>query len=204
VLAAAVAGGTGCGRKSKKERKAAAEPAEGLEGGVEIFSDDFGRDKVGDKWLDRAGKWEIKDGWLHGRLIKNDGLWLNVPLPERVRVEFDAKAGSDEGDVKFEIFNTDQAHQTGYICILGGWKNTVSIIARLNEHGEDRLESGLHAEKDRVYHFAAVRTGSELRWYVDGKLVLQWNDEDPIRGPYFGFNDWASEVWFDNLKIYRL
>ena len=195
----------GC-TSSRKEKHAAAKAAlaEGLEGGVLVFSDDFEREAVGDKWLDRSGKWEIKDGWLHGRGIKNEGLWLNPPLPERVRVEFDAKAGTDEGDLKFEIFNTEQRHQTGYIVIFGGWHNAVSIIARLNEHGEDRKEAGVHVEKGRVYHFAAVRTDNNLRWFVDGELVLQWPDDDPIRGHVFGFNNWAADTLFDNVKVFQL
>ena len=202
VLALAVALATG-GCHSKRKR-AATVPEEGLTGGVEVFSDDFQRDKVGDDWLSRSGKWDVKDGWLHCAGDRNEGLWLVKPLPERVRVEFDAKSLSEAGDIKFEIFATEQRHQTGYIVIMGGWQNTVSIIARLNEHGEDRMEGDRHVEKGRVYHFAAVRTDGGLRWYVDGKFVLQYADEEPVRGAFFAFNDWATDLYFDNMKVFRL
>jgi hypothetical protein len=200
VLLAIVGGGAACARK----KKPGAATIEGLAGGGEVFSDDFQRDKPGDRWTQRSGKWDVKDGWLHCAGDKNEGIWLNVPLPDRVRVEFDARSQSEDGDLKFEIFATDQRHQAGYIVIMGGWKNTVSIIARLNEHGEDRIEKDLSVEKGRTYRFAAVRTDGTLSWFVDGRLVAQYPDEDPIRGRYFGFNDWATDVYFDNLKVFRL
>jgi hypothetical protein len=55
-----------------------------------------------------------------------------------------------------------------------------------------------------VHHFTILRTDGPLRWFVDGKPVLTFQDEDPIHGRYFGFNDWAADVAFDNLQIYRL
>jgi hypothetical protein len=192
----------GCGKSKKKKRAEAS--TEGLTGGVLVFSDDFERPELGADWLARSGRWKIRDGRLNISNDKNEGAWLNQPLPERVRVEFDAVANTDEGDLKFEIFATEQRHQTGYIVILGGWRNTVSIIARLNEHGEDRLEADAKAVKGRVHHLTAVRTDNSLRWYVDGNLVLKFDDEEPIRGTYFAFNDWAADVSFDNLRIYKL
>lgn len=192
-----------CGGKRKK--KGAAEPVEGLTGGVLVFSDDFERETLGDQWTARSGKWDLRDGWLHCSGDRNEGAWLNTPLPERVRVEFDARSLSDAGDLKFEIFATDQRHQAGYIVILGGWNNSVSIIARLDEHGEDRLEAGQPVvTKGKVHHFTVLRTDGVLRWYVDGQPVLSYRDEDPIRGRFFGFNDWAADVYFDNLQVFRL
>lgn len=191
------------GCTSKKKIKMHQEE-EGLDGGILIFADEFERPSIGDNWLSRSGRWEIKDGWLHSKGDRNEGIWLNYPLPDRVRIEFDAKSMSDDGDIKCEIFATDQRHQAGYIIIFGGWKNSISVIARLNEHGDDRMEKEIKVDKGRVYHFTLVRTGDVLRWYLDGNLVLSFLDEEPIRGKYFGFNNWASDLWFDNLKIYKL
>lgn len=203
TLAILLVAAVGAGCKSKKKGRMAPE-GEGLDGGVLVYSDDFQRDGLGSDWLARSGKWEVREGMLHNPGDRNEGCWLNTPLHERVRVEFDAMSRSDDGDIKFEIFATEQRHQTGYIVIYGGWKNTISIIARLNEHGEDRLETDAHPTKGQTYRFAAVRTDGALSWYVDGRLVLRYSDESPIRGSYFAFNNWAADLWFDNLRIYRL
>jgi hypothetical protein len=182
----------------------APKPDRGLIGGTLVFSDDFEREEIGDDWLQRSGKWRIVDGALHVQGDRNEGIWLSKNLPDRVRVEFDARSESKDGDLKFEIFNTESRHQTGYIAILGGWNNSVSIIARLDEHGEDRKEADASVEIGKVHHFMAIRNDDTLRWYVDGQFVLQYKDPKPIRGSIFGFNNWASKVYFDNLKIYEL
>jgi len=202
VATLAVAAGSGActSGKKKPDRKA----DEGLTGGTLVFQDDFQRDALGDDWLARSGKWRIVDGALHVQGDQNEGAWLNRPLPERVRIEFDARSESPDGDLKFEVFCQEQRHQTGYIAILGGWKNTVSIIARLDEHGEDRKEADATVQIGKVHHFTAVRTDDTLRWYVDGQFVLQYKDPAPIKGVYFGFNNWASRAFYDNLKIYQL
>lgn len=202
LLVAAIALDAAACKSPRRHRPAAAR--EGLSGGVLVFEDDFEREALGERWLNRSGRWRIREGRLAVQGDRNEGVWLDFALPERVRIEFDARAGSDEGDLKCEVFASEARHQAGYVVILGGWNNTVSVIARLDEHGEDRLESPARAEKGRVHHFTLVRVSDTLRWYVDGALVLEYHDEDPLRGAYFGFNDWTAPVEFDNLKIYQL
>ncbi|PKP66894.1 MAG: hypothetical protein CVT83_09075 [Alphaproteobacteria bacterium HGW-Alphaproteobacteria-5] len=40
--------------------------------------------------------------------------------------------------------------------------------------------------------------------FRDGALVMTYTDDAPLTGRYFGFNDWASEAYFDDLAVYRL
>ena len=191
---------TGCAKKKRKGGAA----TDGLAGGVLIFTDDFERQAVGDQYTTRSKRWSIVDGWMHIQGDKNEGLWLNVPLPDRTRVEFDARSMTDDGDIKCEIFSAEQRHQTGYIAILGGWHNALSVLARKDEHGEDRMECDAKVTRGQTHHFVFVRTEGSLRWYVDGRLILAFADEDPLRGSFFGFNNWLTDIYFDNLTVYRL
>jgi len=220
------------------------------ESGALIFEDTFDRGEVGDRYRQaepdrgwKAGEWQIQDGRLVGNKIHNATLWLQVELPRKVRIDFDARAETDEGDVKCEVFGDGRVHQSGYIVIHGGWKNTVRGIARQDEHGEDRKDDNrcptfsrdgraclpghayrcLRPEPGRVcrpelrspcqkrcaekgadYHWTIIREDSVLRWYLDGDLLLKLDDADPLRGRYFGFNNWEARTSFDNLKIYDL
>jgi len=178
-----------------------------------VFSDDFERSELGDQWSRGSGEggpgqWRIASGWVVGDRIKNDPLWLKMPLPERVRVEFDARSRSPEGDLKFEIFGDGDRHESGYVVILGGWKNSLDVIARLDEHGDDRLEqASMKIEANRVYRIAAERVDQNLRVFVDGNLHMTFNDEEPLRGSkhrHFAFNDWMVPVEFDNFRVYEL
>ena len=145
--------------------------------------------------------------------VHNAALWLTEPLPNRVRVEFTATAMSDSGDVKSEIFGDGLTHQSGYILIMGGWSNQLNIIARQDEHGEDRKRDGrcivrnrrkACVDKGKRYRWAIERREQTVKWFVDGKLFMTFPDKFPIKGRHFGFNNWEAKVAFDDLKIFKL
>ena len=185
-----------------------------------VFEDDFEREEVGELYFqgepdpgNPAGQWRIDQGHLRAEKIHNAALWLQKELPPQVRVELDVRALSNEGDAKCEIFGDGRTHQSGYILINGGWNNSVNCIARQDEHGEDRKNDKrcpnkgnrrLCIEPDIDYHWTIERTDNVLRWYVDQKLFLVFDDSNPIEGRYFGFNNWEAPVLFDNLRIYDL
>lgn len=189
-------------------------------GGTLVYEATFDDGTIGAEWTQsepdlgwKAGTWTIVDGRLEARDIHNAALWLQTPLPERVRIEFDARALSDEGDVKAEVFGDGRTHQSGYILIHGGWKNSINTIARQDEHGEDRKEDRRCAgrkgrvmcvEPDVDYKWTIERTDGELRWYLDGVLFLTYDDAHPVQGRHFAFNNWEAPVRYDNLRIYDL
>ena len=182
-----------------------------LVGGTQVFSDSFERAELGDDWQTTHAGWKIKEGAVNDTNAKNKGLWLKTLLPERVRVEFTARSeplpdGKPfPGDLKCEIFATTPEHQAGYVLINGGWSNRLDIIARLDEHGDDRLSKEASVVKPSVtYRWAVVRTDDTVHWFRDGELMLSYADKAPVRGRYFGFNNWASNAFYDDLAIYAL
>ncbi len=169
------------------------------------FTDDFSRAELGDNWTGDPG-WSIKDGQVFSAGTQNHPLWLKARLPDDVTIELDVRTESPSGDIKFEIFADGRNHASGYIFIFGGWKNTISVIARKDEHGADRMELKRRdqVKMGQMYHMRVVRKGKVIKWYVDGKLLLDYYDSDPLRGPgndRFAFNNWQSPLYFDNLKI---
>lgn len=181
----------------------------GLTGGTLVASEDFGGAELPAGWRAAGSAWKVEDGWLSVAGARNDALWFQTPLPDQVRVEFLAMSLSPEGDLKFEIFGDGSTHESGYVGIFGGWRNSLNIIARLDEHGDDRLvgAEGVQVEPNRTYRMAVVRTDARLRWYVDGELFLTYDDPAPLRGPehaFFAFNDWDVPVRFDEFRVFDL
>jgi hypothetical protein len=90
-------------------------------------------------------------------------LWLKAKLPDNVVVEFDARSQSPEGDIKCEIFGDGTDHASGYVLIHGGWNNSLSIIARLDEHGTSlaalQAEAGRIQREKNLPDADVVRTG---------------------------------------------
>ena len=72
---------------------------------------------------------------------------------------------TDQGDLKAEVWGDDRSYATGtsytnatsYLTILGGWKNTMHVLARLNEHGTDRKEIKVDKDSDDPREHAVVR-----------------------------------------------
>ncbi len=59
-------------------------------------------------------------------------------------------------------------------------------------------------EPHRVYRVRFERRGHDLRVFLDGELHLELFDPSPLAGrghDRFAFNNWASEVFFDDLAI---
>lgn len=192
-----------------ERRSGSSDSDEGLTGGRLVFSDDFERAELGEQWRADSDVWRIEEGAVAVQGARNAPLWLDVELPEQVRLELDATASHDDGDLKFEIFANGRDHESGYVLIFGGWSNQVTCIARLDEHGEDRLDARRHNRvvPGTTYRLAAVRTDDRLRWYIDGELVLTFDDVDPLRGPehaHFALNNWMVPVRYDNIEIYDL
>lgn len=187
------------------------------------FEDKFERTTLGPDWLPLTSSWEVRNGKLCGRGARNRGVWLNRTLPLNARIEFEATSDSPDGDLKAELWGdgrsgataTSYTNATSYLTIYGGWKNTFHVLARIDEHASDRLEVKLDKESveerekpvvaGRAYSFKVERAdGKTLSWWVDGVLIHQMEDKQPLSGPghdHFGFNNWEVSVCFDDVKV---
>jgi len=184
------------------------DPAIGPDG----FTDDFERDAVGDLWHNTGGRYEITDGWLNVRGARNRPLWLRRRLPRDVRIEFDVRSESPQGDIKIEVFGDGSSRATSesytatsYVVIFGGWNNSTNAIARMDEHGDDRAVGPRNpVEMGRVYHMRIERDGNRITAWADETQLASMEDPDPLEGrghDHFAFNDWEADLWFDNLRI---
>ncbi len=195
------------------------------------FSDDFDSSAtISEHYWSTGGLWRVQDGWLYSPGVKQNPLWLRASLPNDVAVEFDVRTPGAEGDVKVEIFGDGSDHASGYVLIHGGWNNSQSIIARLDEHGPslaalqqqaagaDLVASGVYradtrvrvegqpfrVEANRTYHWRIERRGKVLSWFIDGQPFLRFEDPIPLTGKghdRFGFSSWQADLYFDNLRI---
>jgi hypothetical protein len=180
--------------------------------------------KLGPNWYQsKTTAWNIENGRLCGRGAKNHGVWLTRPIPINARIEFDAIATSTEGDLKGEFWGDGQSsattvsytNATSYLAILGGWKNTFHVLARINEHGGDRKEIKVDKDSDdsrqhpvsvgQAYRFKVERSdGKTVRFFVNGVEYLSFADGEPLAGvghDHFGFNNWEVKTCYDNVRV---
>jgi hypothetical protein len=197
----------------------------GSDSGVSASDAGLGRpSNLGPNWIQmKTSAWRVENGRLCGENAHNHGIWLNRVLPVNARIEFDAIALTEDGDLKAELWGDGRSYATGtsytnatsYLAILGGWKNSIHALARLNEHGTDRKEIKVDKDSDdprqrgvvrgQLYQFKIERIdGKTIRWAVNGIEYLSFNDPSPLAGQghdHFGFNEWEAKVCFDNVKV---
>ncbi|MDX2055530.1 MAG: hypothetical protein SFV15_24215 [Polyangiaceae bacterium] len=187
------------------------------------WADNYERRTLGANYLPTYPAYRLVNGELCVAGSKNHPLWLKRPLPENVRIEFDARSDTSEGDIKVELFGDGRSFArtssytdaSGYLIIFGGWRNRFHVLARQNEHAPERLEQRLTLGAEnpafvplragRSYHIRLERRGGRtLRVWLDGALVFTLVDRNPLTGKghqHFAFNNWEAPVCFDNLKI---
>ncbi|MFH1532080.1 MAG: DUF6250 domain-containing protein [Pseudomonadota bacterium] len=197
--------------QEKRPRRYADTTRAGLTGGQLIFEDDFSKGL--DHWTLEGGNWRIVDGALYtgDRSNDNKGAWLKEALlPRNTRIEFDARSvrGNNEvfeADIKCEFGGAKPEHIAGYVMIFGGWKNSLNTIARLEEHtGRMVTDTSYKIEEDKTYRISLVRLGSDIKWFINGNPFLAARDAAVLTGGNFGFNNWNSRFYVDNLKIFKL
>jgi len=177
------------------------------------FLDTFDRAELGADYLNTGGPYQIRDGKLNIKGAFNHPLWLKKPLPPAAEIELDVTSRTPDGDIKVEAWGDGESHATSrgaylatsYVFIFGGWSNQSSALCRMDEHAEDRkTRTDVKVEINRTYHFKIRRKGKRVEWFIDGKPFLSMDDPAPLSGErhaFFGFNNWQSDLWFDNLKI---
>jgi len=179
------------------------------------WTDPFERDDPGSNYYQTGDGYRIEHGALNAKGAHNKPLWLRKKLPRNVQLELTVWSNSPDGDIKIELagdgstFDPDQGSYTatGYVLVFGGWKNSKSILARQNEHGQDLVSrTAPRVEPGRKYKYKIVRQGNAITWFIDDMATpfLRYDDPRPLVGAgheYFGFNNWEADTWFDDLVI---
>lgn len=179
-----------------------------------LFRDDFERVDLAGSWNATSPEYRIDGGKLRVSNAYNHPAWLRRKLPTDATIDVDVVSRSATGDIKVELYGDGESFDpdkggyvsSGYVLIFGGWQNSLSVICRNNEHDEGRKAERREprVQPGRSYHWTVTRSGGTIDWRVDGQPFLTWTDPTPLTGSgheYLAFNNWESDVSFDNLEI---
>ena len=176
------------------------------------FEDDFNRTELGPLWRNTGGPYSLVDGKLKVRGARNKPLWFRRTLPRDVRIELDVRSESPDGDIKFEVYGDGVSKATSlsytatsYVVIFGGWHNSLNVIARMDEHAEDRAVGPRRkVVPGQTYRMKIERKGDTITAWADDQQLASMTDPNPLWGKghdHFAINNWDAELWIDNLKI---
>ncbi|MGM7719170.1 family 16 glycoside hydrolase, partial [Metabacillus sp. Hm71] len=101
------------------------------------------------------------------------------------------------------VFRSDSEGKNAYAVNVDVKHNVVKLIKFVNGVGHDlgtyNNDGKLKLEANKSYHLKVVTAGESIKAYLDGKLVIDKNDQTYKEG-YFGLNVWDSTVVFNHVK----
>ncbi|MBM66271.1 MAG: hypothetical protein CMH55_08575 [Myxococcales bacterium] len=155
-----------------------------------------------------GGSWRVENGVLRSLGEENRfPLWLQRKVPDSFEVEFEMM-GRDLPDGKLEFCGDGVRHESGYISILGGWGNSLAVIAKEDEHETGRTRKKGKWDPGHWYQWKVRRSlhgGSGLiEWFLDGRPFMQRTDKKPLVGPghdRLGFNNWKTDLHIRNIRV---
>lgn len=179
-----------------------------------LYDRPFSEDSLAEDWQIRGGKWEMRDGWLMGTNPLNaPGMVTSRrPFHGNVVLEFEARTVlPSTHDIDWmwngswnEVTNTrDVAYVAG---LQGWWEGKVGF----EKSPDYKLNVGtplFRFEAGRTYRILSGSADGHCFVAVDGQLVLEVTDPDPIdtkKHGLIGFEAYASMIQVRGLLVRQL
>ena len=77
-------------------------------------------------------------------------------------------------------------------------------IGQIWTYEQDKTPGHGRKSSKIFYSMKVVRKDKVLKWYIDGKLFMDYYDSDPLKGEEhdrLALNNWQSRLYFDNIEI---
>lgn len=110
-------------------------------------------------------------------------------------------------DGTFATYDDLKLYYVGY----GGNHNSTTRFRRYKGRGEKPLLSGHDLsdkehliQQDHAYRVDLVADGETARYYLDGKLIFEYADPEPLMRGWFGFRTVWSRLEISNFRIESL
>lgn len=179
-----------------------------------LYQKPFDARSLGADWQVRSGQWRVDGEWLTGRHPGNSpGMVVSTrDYFGNVMVEFEARTVPPcTHDINF-MWNGVWDEKTGqrgtaYVAGLEGWWEGKVGIEKSPEY---KLNAGtplFDFQPGRVYRILGGSIDGHCFIFVDGRLMLEVTDPDPIDHQRFGrvgFEAYCSHIQIRNVIIRRI
>ncbi len=179
-----------------------------------LYDAPFTVDSLARDWRVRGGEWRVEDGWLHGSNPENcPGMVTSVGgFADDVLLDFEARTvAPSTHDIDWmwngswdEATNT---RSTAYVAGLQGWWEGKVGFEKAPDYRLIAATPLFPFEPGRTYRIQSGSIEGHVFVFVDGRLVLELRDPDPIdsaKCPLIGFEAYASRIAVRNLVVRRI
>jgi hypothetical protein len=171
---------------------------------------------------DITARWACEPGWtfLGGTSSQNPVLWTKHGYRGDVVLEFFGAIRMEEdwratrsayahpSDINATLCGDGQSLDEGYGFVLAGWRNSKSAILR---NGEIVAETPAAVfanptTRDQFHrHWFRVRAeklGSQVRFWVDGQMILEYTDSSPLPGGRVGLWSFHNDLIVARARLW--
>ena len=185
-----------------------------VEGSKILFEEQFDNENFNANWKVYGGEWWIEDGWLTGKNPKNcPGMIVSKEdYFGNVLIDFEARTVlpcTHDIDVMWNGSWDEEKNQRGiaYVAGLEGWWEGKVGIEKSPKYELIVATPLFDFEPGHTYHIQAGSIDGHCFVFVDGRLILEVTDPDPIDASKYGkvgFEAYSSFLQVKNLKVYSI
>lgn len=178
-----------------------------------LYNRPFSEESLAEDFEIRAGEWYVENGWLIGKNRENFAAMIisKADYFGPVLMEFDACTilpCTHDINVMWHGSYNDKTNtrDVAYVAGLQGWWDGKVGFERSPEYTFNVGTSLFDFEPGRVYHMTVGDIKGHIFVVVDGKLVLEITDPNPIDDTKYGrigFEAYCSNLKFKNVCIRR-
>ena len=106
----------------------------------------------------------------------------------------------DNHDIHIALAAPDIRKDTFYEIIIGGWKNTKSVL-RKKKQGPAVVTSKIVNKYNVWQKIRILKNKNQLSVTVNDIQVISYYDPSPINGQYIGFSSWDNQVYYSNIRV---
>ncbi len=179
-----------------------------------LFDEPFTPQNLAANWTLRSPDWRVEDGWLMGKNPENrPGMVVSrADYPGNILMDFEARTVPPcSHDIDFMwngSWDEDRnVRGTAYVAGLEGWWEGKVGIEKSPEYKFTVATPLLDFKPGRTYHVQGGSIDGHCFVFVDGKLVIEATDPDPIDPARFakvGFEAYCSHIAVRNLVVRRI
>ncbi|MGO4347765.1 beta-L-arabinofuranosidase domain-containing protein [Paenibacillus sp. MCAF9] len=169
-----------------------------------FFEDHFNRSIINENWTVIDGIWSTANGKMTGESGSGSKALVMQTEIQDGTVEADISLASRNGDAGL-LFRTVSAapgadNVKGYYAGISAQGTGSVFLGRMDNKWTELKRTSIAINPNVVYHFKVSVAGSQIKFYVDDKLVLEQSDTTYTKGQV-GVRLYQSQPTYDNLKL---
>ena len=179
-----------------------------------LYNEPFEKNTFERDFVIKSGRWYVEDGWLIGENRENFAA-MTISKADYfgpVLMEFDAQTilpcTHDINVMWHGSWNEKtNTRDIAYVAGLQGWWDSKVGFERSPEYKFNVGTQLFDFEPGKIYHMVVGDIYGHIFVVVDGKLVLEVTDPDPIDSNKYGkigFEAYCSKLKFKNLCVKRV